>query len=715
MMKTCFWLLAMGVLLTAASCLNAQTWRWTRDDLVLNPSGLDLRYASTWAWGDLDEDGVVDVIIRNGHFGGDGRLHAYRGRDSSEPPYWVEAPELLAGLEEQDYALSVSLADLDGDGSLNIITREWREPVWRFLNWQRDSSGKWQADTTTFQTVVFNDFELREYDDPFFADAEGDGDLDMLIDSDSPFRNVGVHYFENQGNALQPIWREDSTRLAVVYENPPGFLTLSPVLMHTNADTLLDLVIAFYIETIGGLAIYPGALDEMGRMKWIGNHRDFWEYFNTGFPKLLPFSLDKDIDPALLILEHGTGRLYLKTDIPEEIWDSHYFRLGPLRYLSFSSAIPFDFGDDGQNDLISMGAVVGFLANATEIQSYHRTPLRGKSLWRNINWLGTPWSSDDVTALKGQVSDLNQNGLFDFTFSSLPRAFLAFENSAPDFEGPWQSRNSLLAPFVRDRYIQDQDSAYFEPSFADLDGDTDLDLFITKGYFSNWILIDAKYEFFENQLQPDTIIWKKRNDWFVGLGDTVYAHNNFVDLDKDGDADLVFGTADGRLLAYRNTGNLTSPVWQFLPEAFHGITAGNDAAPSFGDFDNDGRPDLFVGTQAGELFFYRNESTVSVAERADEKPHSFELYQSFPNPFNPESRIVFLVPPSAQQQRVVIKIFDLTGRLVRVLFDREVAPGRYEVIWDGRDAHNNELASGTYVYRLESDKNVITKKMLLIH
>ncbi|NUM78777.1 T9SS type A sorting domain-containing protein, partial [candidate division KSB1 bacterium] len=73
------------------------------------------------------------------------------------------------------------------------------------------------------------------------------------------------------------------------------------------------------------------------------------------------------------------------------------------------------------------------------------------------------------------------------------------------------------------------------------------------------------------------------------------------------------------------------------------------------------------------------------------------------------------VPLNAQQQRVVIKIFDLTGRLVRVLFDREVAPGRYEVIWDGRDAHNNELVSGTYVYRLETGNNVITKKMLLIH
>ncbi|NUM78599.1 hypothetical protein HUU40_29925, partial [candidate division KSB1 bacterium] len=72
------------------------------------------------------------------------------------------------------------------------------------------------------------------------------------------------------------------------------------------------------------------------------------------------------------------------------------------------------------------------------------------------------------------------------------------------------------------------------------------------------------------------------------------------------------------------------------------------------------------------------------------------------------------VPLNAQQQRVVIKIFDLTGRLVRVLFDREVAPGRYEVIWDGRDAHDNELASGVYVYRLEAEGTMMSQAMTLV-
>jgi flagellar hook assembly protein FlgD len=95
-------------------------------------------------------------------------------------------------------------------------------------------------------------------------------------------------------------------------------------------------------------------------------------------------------------------------------------------------------------------------------------------------------------------------------------------------------------------------------------------------------------------------------------------------------------------------------------------------------------------------------------------PKTFVLEQNYPNPFNPETRIVFYVPPGAEKQRVLIKIYDMLGRLVVVLFDREVAPGRHEVVWNGKDLNGTDLPSGTYLYRLEAGEVVIAKRMTLL-
>jgi Ca-activated chloride channel family protein len=95
-------------------------------------------------------------------------------------------------------------------------------------------------------------------------------------------------------------------------------------------------------------------------------------------------------------------------------------------------------------------------------------------------------------------------------------------------------------------------------------------------------------------------------------------------------------------------------------------------------------------------------------------PKTYVLQQNFPNPFNPRTQIAFYVPGSIVTERVVIKIYDILGRLVRVLFDRDLGPGRYEVAWDGRDDFQRELPSGTYIYKLQAGPIEISKKMTLL-
>ncbi|MFH1689826.1 MAG: FlgD immunoglobulin-like domain containing protein, partial [Candidatus Eisenbacteria bacterium] len=93
-------------------------------------------------------------------------------------------------------------------------------------------------------------------------------------------------------------------------------------------------------------------------------------------------------------------------------------------------------------------------------------------------------------------------------------------------------------------------------------------------------------------------------------------------------------------------------------------------------------------------------------------PVRYELFGNFPNPFNPVTEIRYVLPTGAT---VELEIYSLSGRLVRTLLAGESQdPGRYAVIWDGRERDGNLAASGVYFYRLVADGEALTRKMILL-
>jgi hypothetical protein len=103
-------------------------------------------------------------------------------------------------------------------------------------------------------------------------------------------------------------------------------------------------------------------------------------------------------------------------------------------------------------------------------------------------------------------------------------------------------------------------------------------------------------------------------------------------------------------------------------------------------------------------------STVSGVEEA-ELPTEFALKSNYPNPFNPETTIEFALP---EVSKVNLKIYNLTGQLVRELVSSEYPAGYQKVIWDGRDAYGNNVGSGVYIYALKACSFSQTRKMILI-
>lgn len=97
---------------------------------------------------------------------------------------------------------------------------------------------------------------------------------------------------------------------------------------------------------------------------------------------------------------------------------------------------------------------------------------------------------------------------------------------------------------------------------------------------------------------------------------------------------------------------------------------------------------------------------VTVSETQNKIPSAYKLYDVYPNPFNPYAVIKYEIPEASH---VIIKIFDITGREVKLVENDFKQTGTYELIFDGRN-----LSSGIYFCRIEAGGFVDSKKIVLI-
>lgn len=110
-----------------------------------------------------------------------------------------------------------------------------------------------------------------------------------------------------------------------------------------------------------------------------------------------------------------------------------------------------------------------------------------------------------------------------------------------------------------------------------------------------------------------------------------------------------------------------------------------------------------------------DESSTDI-EKEPSLPVDFQLYQNVPNPFNPSTTIRYRLPSAGQ---VTIRIYDITGRLVRILIESMQTAGVHSVVWDGINHQGSKVAAGVYLYQIEfrnADGHMqqMTKKMSLV-
>jgi hypothetical protein len=177
------------------------------------------------------------------------------------------------------------------------------------------------------------------------------------------------------------------------------------------------------------------------------------------------------------------------------------------------------------------------------------------------------------------------------------------------------------------------------------------------------------------------------------------------------DGDFVIGEANSWQPNYDTTwsqlhvyypGGVSRGTW-FLDSAsiqqFHFVDIDSDAVTNLVFAHLSQLPARFLAD-------FEIDTVTSIGEEPPQLPGEYRLLQNYPNPFNPVTWIEFSIPEKGQTS---LEVFDVTGRLVGVLINGVLDPGRYRASWEGA-----ALSSGVYFYRLKSGHYSNVKKLILL-
>jgi hypothetical protein len=96
---------------------------------------------------------------------------------------------------------------------------------------------------------------------------------------------------------------------------------------------------------------------------------------------------------------------------------------------------------------------------------------------------------------------------------------------------------------------------------------------------------------------------------------------------------------------------------------------------------------------------------------ADGSPFIFKLAQNYPNPFRQGTTIRYSIPKTG---KVTLRVYDITGRMVKQLVNKEQRAGVYTANWEGDTPNSRKLAMGVYFVRLTADNKTATRKLVMV-
>ncbi len=641
------------------------------------------------------------------------------------------------------------LVDLDGDGDLDLFLQERRNRLIHFEN-----TGTPTVPTFEWRTDHFRDLKIGAWFR--FGDLNGDGIVDLLteepISTIRYYRNDGTAETPEFVRAEGPLRRADGDPIPADRQNIPLLASLDctgpPDLLLGDLDGHLR-----YYEYTGtrgdGIPDFQKVADEyqdvcVGPQSICGSQsqslRGLGSAGRHGANALSVGDLGGDGDPDLLWGDFFSQSLYFientgSCDAPslQRVADT-YPPSAPVQTSGYNVPHLADLDADGNLDLL-VGVLGGSGAGSNAVENLLYLENEGTDAQPSFTLRTRQFlSSLDVGGVSAPaLVDLDDDGDRDLVVGNNQEPgqrsarLHFFENVGTATNPAFRHRVSPLLP--------DPDDGFnFVPAFADIDADDDPDLFL--GTFSGTV------RFYRNTGTAASPQFERVPDGDVELQQGNYATPALVDIDADGDQDLFVGSssAEGTVSFYRNEGTPQAPDFTFVTDTYSDIRAERSRThPAFADRDGDGAPDLYLGTNAG-IAVYDNTGTPQAAafetppdslklpfrplaapaladvdgdDRTDlmtggdgggvkyfmgqaesaEPPMSPEDgVRAAPNPFADRTTLTFALDEAA---RISLSVYDLLGRRVAVLVDRQLGPGSHTAPFRGAGR-----ASGVYLYVL---------------
>jgi hypothetical protein len=486
------------------------------------------------------------------------------------------------------------LVDIDGDGDLDLFVQEVTGAMMYFertgatIPRYEQRSDAWLG------------LDVGEWSR--FVDADGDGDFDLFTESPYSY----VRYYRNDGTRFAPRYVPAADTLRAVDGTPiDNDRQNIPQITDIDCNGKLDLLLGRLSGTVTrfesdgpdsvGVPRFRHVTDRFQDIQIIGQFGS-----RHGANTMIVNDLDRDGDPDILWGDYfDPGLLWLVNSgsCPHPTIGRDSVRFppnAPLRSSGYNAPAVADVDDDGDLDLLVgvLGGAYNPMRTSRENLFYYEQLAPMTFTLRTRTFLpAIDVGSESAPAF----ADLDGDGDLDLVAGN------KIEPDDPHSGALFWFRNdgTTRAPRFRTMGPLDVHGWYNDvPAFGDLDGDGLPDLVL--GTFRDAV------PYLRNVGTRGQPGFALADSQLVVLTRGSHASPALVDIDGDGDLDLFVGEGSGEINFYRNDGGRATPRFVLVSDAYEGIEAGRRSAPRFLDLDGDGDADLLIGTEAGPPLLYRN-------------------------------------------------------------------------------------------------------------